>query len=42
MLGMVLHMPLILALEKQRLEDLCEFEDSLGHSVSSRIGRAYM
>jgi hypothetical protein len=40
MLGIVVHIPLIPALERQRLEDLCEFEDSLVHSVSSRTGRA--
>lgn len=40
MLGIVVHMPLIPALEKQNLEVLCEFEDSLVYIVSSRIGRA--
>jgi hypothetical protein len=35
-------MPLISALRRQRQEDLCEFDTSLVHIVSSRTARAYV
>jgi hypothetical protein len=34
------HMPLILALGRQRQEDLCEFEEILVYRLSSRTARA--
>ena len=36
---MVVHIPLILALGRERKEDLCEFEASLVYTVSSRTAR---
>lgn len=39
MLGIVVHIPLIPALERQRLEDLCEFEVSLIYRALSQPRR---
>lgn len=35
------YMPLILALDRQRQEDLCEFKASLIYRASSRTARDY-
>lgn len=40
MLGIAVHVPLIPARQRQRLEGLCEFKVSLDFIVSSGVGRA--